>query len=46
MNMKKTEGHKLPRAVLNERRRRAVKMRMMGAAIAETVRNASLAVWQ
>jgi hypothetical protein len=37
LNMEKTEAHKLPRAVLNERRRRAVKMRMSGAAIAETV---------
>jgi transposase len=35
--MEKTEGHRLPRVVLNERRRRAVKMRMRGATIAETV---------
>ena len=35
--MWKTDGHKLPIAVLNERRRRAVKMRLSGATIAETV---------
>jgi transposase len=35
--MEKTEAHKLPRAVLNERRRLAVKMRLRGATIAETV---------
>jgi len=35
--MEKAEAHKLPRAVLNERRRRAVKMRLSGATIAETV---------
>jgi uncharacterized protein (DUF427 family) len=34
--MEKTEAHKLPRAVLNERRCRAVKMRLDGATIAET----------
>jgi transposase len=33
----KTEAHKLPRSVLNERRGRAVKMRLSGATIAETV---------
>jgi transposase len=35
--MERTEEHKLPRVVLNERRRRAVKMRLNGATIAETV---------
>lgn len=40
--MEKTEGHKLPRVVLNERRRRAVKMRLRGATIAETVAQCEL----
>ena len=35
--MEKTEAHRLPRVVLNERRRRAVKLRLSGATIAETV---------
>ena len=36
-NMEKTEAHRLPRVVLNERRRRAVKLSLHGATIAETV---------
>ena len=35
--MEKTEAHRLPRVVLNERRRLAVKLRLNGATIAETV---------
>ena len=35
--MEKTRAHRLPRVVLNERRRRAVKLRLSGATIAETV---------
>jgi len=40
--MERTEAHKLPRIVLNERRRRAVKMRLNGATIAETVAQCEL----
>jgi len=40
--MEKTEAHKLPRSVLNERRRRAVKMRLGGATIAATVAQCEL----
>jgi transposase len=40
--MGKTDGHKLPIAVLNERRRRAVKMRLCGATIAITVAQCEL----
>jgi transposase len=40
--MEKTEAHKLPRVVLNERRRRAVKLRLSGAMIAETVAQCEL----
>jgi len=40
--MEKTEGHRLPRVVLNERRRRAVKLRLSGATIAETVAQCEL----
>jgi len=40
--MEKTEAHKLPRVVLNERRRRAVKLRLSGATIAETVAQCEL----
>jgi transposase len=40
--MEKTEGHRLPRVVLNERRRLAVKMRLRGATIAETVAQCEL----
>ena len=42
MNMEKTEAHKLPRVVLNERRRRAVKMRLRGATIAATAAQCEL----
>jgi len=40
--MEKTEAHRLPRVVLNERRRRAVKLRLNGATIAETVMQCEL----
>jgi transposase len=40
--MEKTEAHKLPRVVLNERRRFAVKLRLNGATIAETVAQCEL----
>jgi len=36
--MDATDGRKLAEAVLNERRRRAVKMRLGGATIADTAR--------
>ena len=35
--MEKSEAHRLPRVVLNERRRIAVKLRLSGVRIAETV---------
>jgi hypothetical protein len=34
--MEKTEAHKIPRAVLNEHRHHAMKMRLGGTTIAET----------
>jgi transposase len=40
--MEKTEAHKLPRVVLNEPRCRAVKLRLSGATIAETVAQCEL----
>lgn len=40
--MERTEAHRLPRVVLNERRRRAVKLRLSGTAIAETVAQCEL----
>lgn len=40
--MEKTEAHRLPRVVLNERRRRAVKVRLSGATIAETMAQCEL----
>jgi len=40
--MEKTEAHRLPRAVLNERRRRSVKLRLSGATIAEAVAQCEL----
>ena len=40
--MEKTEAHRLPRVVLNERRRRAVKLRLNGATIEETVTQCEL----
>ena len=40
--MEKTEAHRLPRVVLNERRRLAVKLRLSGATIAETVAQCEL----
>jgi len=36
--MEEADGRKLSEAVLNEHRRRAVKMRLSGATIAETAR--------
>ncbi len=33
--IEKTEAHRLPRVVLNERRRRAVKLRLSGATMVE-----------
>lgn len=42
MGMEKTEGHRLPRAVLNECRRRAVKLRLSGATIVETAAQCEL----
>jgi hypothetical protein len=38
MHMDAADGRKLSEAVLNERRRRAVKMRLSGATIAKTAR--------
>lgn len=35
--IEKAEAHRLPRVVLNQRRRRAVKLRLSGATITETV---------
>jgi transposase len=40
--MAQTEAHRLPRVVLNERRRRAVKLCLSGATIAETVSQCEL----
>ena len=40
--MERTEAHRLPRVVLNERRRRAVKLRLSGTTIAETVAQCEL----
>ena len=40
--MEKTEAHRLPRVVLNERRRRAVKLRLGGATIAEAAAQCEL----
>jgi transposase len=40
--MEKTEAHRVPRVVLNERRRLAVKLRLGGATIAETVAQCEL----
>ena len=40
--MEKTEAHRIPRVALNERRRRAVKLRLSGLTIAETVARCEL----
>ena len=40
--MERTEAHRLPRVVLNERRHRAVKLRLSGTTIAETVAQCEL----
>jgi transposase len=42
IDLERTEAHRLPRVVLNERRRRAVKLRLSGTAIAETVAQCEL----